>query len=519
MDEKNILSDLVKFITKVEQVIKTQDSFSKEYVTNKDLQKIVQGFVKQTELFAEWMNKSKKTTETLVSKEFDKLVVMLNETSKRLTKIVSDKGLTVDVKFEALKGELQGYVDTIKTSTLWDIEWLKEQMKAKLEQKDIEWLIAKSNETIIDDEKQWKDKTYSSNKIEELVSKKIKDIPQRRDAAWWSPVFIKDANRDWGFANVLKFANATVDIVNNETVITTTWWDVVWPASATDGNIALYDWATGKLIKNSTYSPASFAPALTSDENYVTDAQLIVIDNTSGTNTGDQDLSWLVVKNVAITWAAKTKITYDAKWLVTAWADATTADIADSSNKRYVTDANLTVIGNTSWTNTWDQDLSWLLPKAWWTMSGDIILWENTSLQLDWVLSADGKWSWTTITATAWYTQAFWDLVTLDKDDSRREAVDISVAAAATWDARGLLWMVVSAWTDGTACTILLQGTIRADANFPALTIWAPVYASTTWDIVVTQPVTTDYVIRIIWSALTADSMYFNPWTSRTTHT
>jgi hypothetical protein len=33
----------------------------------------------------------------------------------------------------------------------------------------------------------------------------------------------------------------------------------------------------------------------------------------------------------------------------------TTADIADSLNKRYVTDANLTVIGNTSGTNTGDQ--------------------------------------------------------------------------------------------------------------------------------------------------------------------
>jgi hypothetical protein len=33
----------------------------------------------------------------------------------------------------------------------------------------------------------------------------------------------------------------------------------------------------------------------------------------------------------------------------------TTAEIADSSNKRYVTDANLTVIGNTSGTNTGDQ--------------------------------------------------------------------------------------------------------------------------------------------------------------------
>ena len=61
-----------------------------------------------------------------------------------------------------------------------------------------------------------------------------------------------------------------------------------------------------------------------------------------------------VAANVAITGATKTKITYDAKGLVTAGADATTADIADSSNKRYVTDANLTVIGNTSGTNTGD---------------------------------------------------------------------------------------------------------------------------------------------------------------------
>jgi len=63
-----------------------------------------------------------------------------------------------------------------------------------------------------------------------------------------------------------------------------------------------------------------------------------------------------VDENAAITGATKTKITYDAKGLVTAGADATTADIADSSNKRYVTDAQLTVIGNTSGTNTGDQN-------------------------------------------------------------------------------------------------------------------------------------------------------------------
>lgn len=70
-----------------------------------------------------------------------------------------------------------------------------------------------------------------------------------------------------------------------------------------------------------------------------------------------------VDENSAITGATKTKITYDAKGLVTAGADATTADIADSTNKRYVTDAQLTVIGNTSGTNTGDQTI---------TLTGDV---------------------------------------------------------------------------------------------------------------------------------------------------
>lgn len=77
----------------------------------------------------------------------------------------------------------------------------------------------------------------------------------------------------------------------------------------------------------------------------------------SGTNTGDQDLSGKLDKNIAITGATKTKITYDAKGLVTVGSDATTADIAASTNKNYVTDAQATVIGNMSGTNTGDVTL------------------------------------------------------------------------------------------------------------------------------------------------------------------
>lgn len=116
----------------------------------------------------------------------------------------------------------------------------------------------------------------------------------------------------------------------------------------------------------------------------------ITASNISGTNTGDQTTvtgnagtatalqtartingvsfngtanitvvdSAAVVANVAITGASKTKVTYDAKGLVTSGADATTADIAASTNRNYVTDAQQTVIGNTSGTNSGDITLA-----------------------------------------------------------------------------------------------------------------------------------------------------------------
>lgn len=111
--------------------------------------------------------------------------------------------------------------------------------------------------------------------------------------------------------------------------------DVVGPASAVNNNFAAFDLTTGKLIKDSGSNASSFATS------------------TQGTKADNA-----VVANTAITGATKTKITYDAKGLVTAGADATTADIADSLNKRYVTDANLTTIGNQSGTNTGDQVIS-----------------------------------------------------------------------------------------------------------------------------------------------------------------
>ena len=95
------------------------------------------------------------------------------------------------------------------------------------------------------------------------------------------------------------------------------------------------------------------------------DVGLDNVDNTSDVakpvSTAQQAaLDAKVTANTAIVGATKTKITYDSKGLVTVGADATTADIADSANRRYVTDAQQTVIGNTSGTNTGDNAVNTL---------------------------------------------------------------------------------------------------------------------------------------------------------------
>jgi len=93
------------------------------------------------------------------------------------------------------------------------------------------------------------------------------------------------------------------------------------------------------------------------------DVGLSNVDNTSDADkpvsTATQTaLDLKVDENAAIVGATKTKITYDAKGLVTAGTDATTADIADSTDKRYVTDAQQTVITNTSGTNSGNETTS-----------------------------------------------------------------------------------------------------------------------------------------------------------------
>ena len=171
-------------------------------------------------------------------------------------------------------------------------------------------------------------------------------------------------------------------------------------ASGSTNKIVQYD-AKGLVVSGADATTANIPD--TTDKRYITDAQRTLLGNTTGTNTGDQTLTGLggvpTTRTVAghalsadvslsksdvglgnvdntsdankpVSTATQTALngkvgtgttvnTYPLSSNVT----LTTSDVADSTDKRYVTDAQRTVIGNTSGANTGDETLSTIKTK------------------------------------------------------------------------------------------------------------------------------------------------------------
>ena len=147
-------------------------------------------------------------------------------------------------------------------------------------------------------------------------------------------------------------------------------WDLIWPSSSVDWELALFNSTTGKLIKRATST-------------------------------------WIIKTTNWVIWTAISWTDYLAPW-------TTTWDVPDSLNKRYVTDANLTTIWNTSWTNTWNQNLFSTIAVAWQSnivadAASDtltLVAWTNVTITTD---------AWTdtiTINSTWWWWWWWsWDVV------------------------------------------------------------------------------------------------------------
>lgn len=148
------------------------------------------------------------------------------------------------------------------------------------------------------------------------------------------------------------------------------------------------------------------------------------------------------------------------------------------------------------------------LPDA--TVSGVVSLGQNACVQIYNALSADGNYSGLIESGTAGQALSYGDL------SYRSGSSGKWVRASAVTESRGgyvRLGMCIDSTTGNNQGTsMLLYGSIRADAKFPTLTVGRQVYAGiVTGSVHHTKPSGSNQVIRVVGFANTADELFFNP--------
>jgi len=130
---------------------------------------------------------------------------------------------------------------------------------------------------------------------------------------------------------------------------------------------------------------------------------------------------------------------------------------------------------------------------------------ENKGITLDAALSADGKYSGIMLkTGTAGTNLAFGQAVYFAVADSKWELAKGDAEATVA----PMTGIVVVAGNENAAVTVMIIGEVRADAQFPALTVGAPVFISAaTGGAVTTTELTTGQYQKAIGWATTADSI------------
>lgn len=150
-----------------------------------------------------------------------------------------------------------------------------------------------------------------------------------------------------------------------------------------------------------------------------------------------------------------------------------------------------------------------VMPLSGGTLTGDVQLGE-TDIKLDAVLSTDEKWSGIVIAGTAGATLAVGDVCYL-ASTGKWLLNDGILDGTDTGFSKQLGICVLAAAADTNPTEMLIYGKVRS-AAFPSFTTGSPVYLSdTAGDLVVAQPTTTNFAIRVVGFAITAEDLLFNP--------
>ena len=332
------------------------------------------------------------------------------------------------------------------------------------------------------------DAGFTYNKTTDAVSANGGFLPISNDTGALGSATLGFSDLHLASTALINFANGNAVITHSSGILTVSTGDFRVTTAGTNTASVVTVGGTQTLTNKTLTSPTLTTPALgTPSSGTLTNATGLPLTGlVSDTTTA------LGIGSINLGHASDTTITRVSAGLIAVEG----VTVVDVSTSQTLTNKTLTSPVLTT-------------PSAF-TTGGTITLAENTSIALDPAGSADGKYTGITVTGTAGATLSFGQLIYLAVADSRWELTDADALATSGNVLIGMC--VLAAAADASPTTILLQGIIRADAQFPALTVGAAVYVGeTAGAIQVAIPTGADNVIRIVGFALTADEIYFNP--------
>jgi len=306
-------------------------------------------------------------------------------------------------------------------------------------------------------------------------------------------------------ANTLTLAGWNLELW--AATVATSWTLDVW-AITTDWPVTIWTWSSNWTVtSNGNYD------LIIKTGNWTT-WDITIVDWANGDIEIDPNWSWSVTVNtnkftiaadtwntliawtLNVDWAVDIDAATQMDWTLTVWVDDTGHDV-----KFFWATASAFM----EWDESEDElALGWVGSIALWRLAAD-----TCDIELNTAWLNDEKWSWTVITATLWSTVAVWEVMFLaadwkwDKNDWILDWTDTGF--------KSKLWICLVAGNDTDPTRVLLDWLI-ASAWYPAFTVWAPVYLDdTAWNLVVTQPSTDNFAIRIVWEAVSATVLHFNP--------